>query len=351
MKVAALTSGKTIPSARFRVRQYLPALLAEGIDVTDYCPGVSQGARLPGRMGQIRARYLPPLIVAQTALNLMMRVPGITGSHRADLTWLERNFIPGLDDFSGLLKRPIVLDIDDAIWLYNPFGQDMIKRLVRRVDMVLAGNQFIADWCGNYCKSVQIVPTAINCDQFQPRAAKKTAAPRFVIGWTGTSGNFKFLKMVEPALAHFLQKNPDAEFLVVADRAPHMPSLPAAQVSFRNWSPDTEHEILHEMDVGIMPIDDSDISRGKCSFKMLQYMATGLPVVVSPYGMNGLILQQGQVGLGAVTHDDWVNAFEFFHSSRKEGSSMGVAGRALAMSHYSTRVVTQSIARNFRTLG
>lgn len=123
MRIAALTSGRTNPSARFRVRQHIPLLREAGMEVSEYCPAVLQGARLPGTLGRVRVRYLPPLVAGQIMLNLALRAPGIVGSYRADVTWLERNFVPGLDDAAVLLGKPLVLDIDDAIWLYNPLGK------------------------------------------------------------------------------------------------------------------------------------------------------------------------------------------------------------------------------------
>ena len=85
IRVAALTSGKNVPSARFRIRQHIAHLRRHGIQVADHCPPVSQGARLPGRLGNIRERYLPPLVAARAAINFVGRIPGVLGSRRADL--------------------------------------------------------------------------------------------------------------------------------------------------------------------------------------------------------------------------------------------------------------------------
>jgi len=348
VKIAALTSGLHTPSARFRVRQYLPRLSRLGVDVTDYRPAVSNGARLPGALRHIRMRYMPPVLIGQAILNLALRMPGVVGSHRADVTWLERSFVPGLDDLSFLLKRPLVVDIDDAIWLYNPLGAGMIGRLVRRADMVFAGNSFLADWCSQFCRNVRIVPTAVDAERFRPAveplSGEVARRGGFVIGWTGTSGNFRFLRDIEPALATFLGRNRGATFLVVADEPPILPSLPPDQLKFMQWTPDIEHRILADMDVGIMPIDDSDLSRGKCSFKMLQYMAAGIPVVVSPFGMNAEMLETGAIGFGARTTDDWVGALEALCADSLLRARCGSAGRAIVEAGFSTASVAGRIA-------
>jgi glycosyltransferase involved in cell wall biosynthesis len=349
MKVAALTSGLNMPSARFRVRQYMGQLRSAGIDVTDYCPAASNGARLPGPLRYVRRRYLPPVMAGQALMNLALRVPGVIGSYRADATWLERNFAPGLDDLSGLLKCPLVVDIDDAIWLYTPFGESMIKRLVARADMVFAGNGFLADWCGRYCSNVKVIATAIDTERFRPVPANAVSDRGFVVGWTGTSGNFRFLRDIELALAEFLRANRDATFLVVADERPDLPALPADQLKFVGWTPANEHTMLGQMDVGIMPIDDSELSRGKCSFKMLQYMSAGLPVVVSPYGMNDELLRMNKIGFGAVSTADWLDALQTLRDERLR-SELGHAGRNIVESQFSTVSIAAKIAEGFRAL-
>jgi glycosyltransferase involved in cell wall biosynthesis len=282
--------------------------------------------------------------------NLALRVPGILGSRKADVTWLERNFVFGLDDLAVLLKSPIVLDIDDAIWLYGPFGPSGIKRLVRRVDMVFAGNQFLADWCSNYCENVQVVPTAVDSTRFRPRLTPKSDDGPFVVGWTGTSSNFRFLKIVEPALARFLGTNPTSRFMVVADQRPSLPALPRHQMAFVQWSPEIEHTALQDMDVGIMPIDDSEWSRGKCSFKMLQYMATGIPVIASPYGMNSEVLALGRLGLSAVSLDEWSEALDVLHRDAHLRRNLGRAGRLALERTYALEIVAARIANHIRRL-
>jgi glycosyltransferase involved in cell wall biosynthesis len=347
MKVTALTSGHNTPSARFRVRQYLPRLESLGVEVTDYCPAISNSASLPGPLRGIRRRYLPPIMIGQSLLNVALRAPGVCGSHRGDVTWLERNFAPGLDDLAFVLKRPLVVDIDDAIWLYNPFGASMIRRLVSRADAIFAGNQYLADWCRPYCSTVHVIPTGIDTERFRPVDAPREKAADFVIGWTGTAGNFRFLRSIEDALAAFLQAHPSATFLVVADEKPNLSALPPEQLRFVRWSASIEHEILAQMDVGIMPIDDSDLSRGKCSFKMLQYMAAGIPVVVSPYGMNAELLAIDRIGFGAASSDDWVGALQSLYSDEALRKTMGAAGRAVAQAGFSTASVAAQIAKAF----
>lgn len=346
-RIAVLTSGSASPSARFRVRQHLPDLREAGLDVREYCPVISQHARLPGALGKIRVRYMPPLAIGQAALNLALRIPGIIGSHQADVTWLERNFVPGLDDAALLLGKSLVVDIDDAIWLYNPMGKSQVARLIGRADMVFAGNDFLANWCSQYCKNIRVIPTAVDAKRFVPRAVQKEPGSPFIIGWTGTSGNFRFLQMIEKPLGKFLHDHPTARLMIIADRAPTELLVPADRVIFKQWDPATEHLLLHEFDVGIMPLDDSDLSRGKCSFKMLQYMAVGIPVIASPYGMNRDVLALGEIGLGARTQCEWGDALIHYFESCAIRLHDGAMGHNVLLQNFCIEKISSQIISGF----
>ncbi len=282
-------------------------------------------------------------------LNLLMRVPGILGTFNSDLLWLERTFIPGLDPLIQLTKGPRVLDVDDAIWIMNPLGVAAAKYAARSVDVILAGNSFLANWYSEYCDHVHVVPTSVDIARYMPRGEAAKDRP-FVVGWTGTSSNFKYLIQIESALARFLSSHSEARLMIVADRRPEFRQIPAERLDFFPWSVATEASILRQMDVGIMPLDDTDWSRGKCSFKMLQYMATALPVVVSPVGMNAEILQRGFIGFGAATNDDWFDQLDLLYKDRDLGAKLGAAGAELVRSTYSTAVIANRVAAIFREI-
>jgi glycosyltransferase involved in cell wall biosynthesis len=227
----------------------------------------------------------------------------------------------------------------------NPLGESAAAHLARSVDTVIAGNSFLADWYGRHCSDVRIVPTAVDCERYRPKAAD-TDGP-FVIGWTGTSGNFPYFEIVEAPIARFMSDHSDARLLIVADRAPSFRLIPADRVDFEPWTPESEASVLHRMTIGIMPLADTPWARGKCSFKMLQYMASALPVVVSPVGMNADVLAQGEIGFGPSTDDYWYDAIDALYRNRGAASRMGSAGRAVVERSYSASIVSAQLAGIF----
>ncbi|WP_456380202.1 glycosyltransferase family 4 protein [Thiolapillus sp.] len=347
--IAAITSGKQLPSTQYRIRQYMPLLLNAGIHVREYCPAVDKWAPVPGKPGRVTNRQILPFYVLWQGLKLATRVPGIIGSYRHDISWLNKELLPGYSTLEGLLGSPLVSDIDDAIWLTPPFGERVARRIGQRSDVLVVGNDYLANWFGNCTSQVHILPTAVDASLFCPGAQKETDDV-FVVGWIGSQGNLPYLSDIEPALKAFLSSRKDARLLVVSDAKPEFRELPPNQVVYLPWTRETEVASIQEMDVGLMPLADSDWAHGKCAFKMLQYMAVGLPVVVSPVGMNAQLLEMGELGYGAANPDDWIDALEYLYANREHGRCMGALGRQVVKTHFDLPVIGGKLAAIFKSL-
>ncbi len=353
IKVAAITSGENQPSARHRFRQNIEILKKLGIDVDEYTPRIDKYAGIPGWPKKIHQFYAGPFFLCWLGIKLATRIPGILGSWRHHITWLEREMIPRLPSLEFLLKRPLVLDIDDAIWLRPPSGKIALKLIAKQARLAIAGNSFIAEWLSPYCKDIQIVPTAVDSELFQPGEAEaKRSSSRFTIGWIGSWDNLPYLWNLKKPLTRFLQKNRDARLLVMANVMGEWPNifddLPSDQVCFTPWSGTTEGGAVQAMDVGLMPLPFNDWARGKCSSKMLQYMSCGIPAIVTPIGMNAEVLAMAEVGIGAKDDDDWYEAFKYFYDNPEQGIRFGRQGRRIVEEHFSCQVVSKKLADIFK---
>jgi glycosyltransferase involved in cell wall biosynthesis len=347
-RVCAITSGTVVPASRFRIRQHIPVLGTLGVDVTEYVPLVPQAMPLPGPLARLRRRHLAPVTAGWIGLHALARVPAMLASWRADCVWLERTFVPGLDALVRLLRSPLVLDADDAVWLEGLAGRGT-PALARRAEAVIAGNSYLAGWFSQYCRRVHVVPTAVDAQKYRP-AAVRPARAGLVLGWTGTSGNFRYLADIQPALRRVLREVAGASLVVVADRAPRLPELAGLPVRFVRWTLDDEVRILHTMDIGLMPLADDPWTRGKCSFKMLQYMAAGLPTVVSPVGMNADVLALGESGIAARSTDEWTAGLLDLARDPERRTSLGAAGRRVVSTHFDVPVVARELAAVFHRI-
>jgi glycosyltransferase involved in cell wall biosynthesis len=342
VRIAAYTGGVMVPSARARVRQYIGPLNRLGIDVREY--PLPWGNILPQQFA------LRPFWMAATAA---ARTAALTCSWKTDVTWISRQLLPAFAPLQAMAKRPIVLDVDDAVWLNT--GGHRARDLARASDLVVCGNSFLANQFSRWNANVTVIPTAVNTSWYRPhRAGAKDASgdpPALVLGWTGTSGNFPFLYAIERSLLRVLQHCSQARLLIVADRPPQFKLLPESRVEFERWTPRTELEAFARMSIGLMPLADTDWCNGKCSYKMLCYMAAGLPVVVTGAGMNREVLALGEVGLSARGEQEWIDAITALLENAEMRRSMGATGRAVVEERFSLHRLAQQYAAVFQSLG
>lgn len=349
LKVAALTGGRDKPSSRYRVRQHIEPLAARGVDVHEMMPVLDKHWDLMPVDWQQRSPVLrKPVKAAQHVVKAAIRFPGFVESWRSDITWLQRELLPGIPSWERILRPPLVFDVDDAIWHAPPAGVLTCRLVAKWSAAVIVGNEFLAEWFDSIAERIAIIPTAVDTDKWRPDPTQRTE--RFTLGWIGTRPSLRYVADIEPALREVMARHGDIDLVVVCDRPPELPSLPPERVRFVPWSRESELVSVQAMDVGIMPLIDEPWVYGKCSFKMLQYMSCGLPVVVTPLGMNDTVLQHADVGYGPRTHDEWVDALLALHADRRAADEMGARGRAVVEDRYSREVVADQIATLFREL-
>lgn len=269
-------SGPNLPSVRFRVLPFVEEARARGLKAEwRTVPKTATGrAGFALTLPRARAVVLQKRLLSSPELALLRR--------RADL---------------------LAFDFDDALWTCHPNVSDPqqrertarraavgLERAAARADLVVAGNSFLADRVKSLARRVEILPTPIDTRIYLP-PAERPEAGRVTVGWMGSSCNQFFL----PEVFEALRRISDLVRLFVVSDEPCVfpPGLPA---TFLSWSPAAEAEHLQAMDVGLMPLSDDEYTRGKCGFKLLQYMACGAVPVASDVGFNREIVQHGVNG-------------------------------------------------------
>jgi len=334
IKVAAFTGGRSVPSARFRVRQYIPALTAHDVAVDE----------LPCRFGKYppRSKLARPFWLAGA---LCEQAINLRNLRRYDVVLLQREIISKLITFERWVHGPVLMDVDDAIFLFR--DGYIARRLAEIADVVVCGNSYLAEHFSRWNHTIRVIPTGVDTDKYRPAAAKGAVAT-LVIGWIGTSSNIFELQAIEASLAAVLSHVPHAKLRIVCDRFPALPRLNPAQVECMRWTESTEVAAIQGMDVGIMPLGDTEASRGKCSFKMLQYMACGLPSVVSAVGMNIEVARLGNCSVTVRDGGEWVDALIALLNSSEQRRSMGQIGREVIEQRFSVRVLASQLANAIR---
>lgn len=234
----------------------------------------------------------------------------------------------------------IILDFDDAIWLMDVSQGNKNLRWLKRPsktadilklsDMTFVGNAYLARYAEQYNKNVHIIPTTLDTEKIKLKETKKTE--QICIGWTGSSTTLKHFEIAIPFLKKLQEKYPQKIKVKLISDINYFGEL---ELTFCKWSKENEIEDLAEIDIGIMPLPDDDWARGKCGFKGLQYMALGIPAVMSPVGVNTEIIQNGVNGYLAETEEEWIEKLSKLIESSELRKKIGENGRVTVKKNYS----------------
>ena len=327
-------------SSRVRTFQYLPSLERQGLHF-DVLPLFADW-------------YLDDLY-SKTTTN-WMRV-GFAYARRLavrnrvrsyDAVWLEKEALPWLPDWLERLcvsnRTPVVVDYDDAIFhRYDQHGSRYVRavlgkkvdRIMRRATAVMVGNAYLADRARSAsARRIELIPSAVNVDRYHSRGPRQYGLP-FTVGWIGTPMTAHFIKGVSNPLSRIASMG-GVRFVFVG-------CPPGLDLGFpyesRPWSEATEATDIASFDCGVMPLVDEPFERGKCGYKLIQYMACGVPVVASPVGINRELVTQGENGYLASCDSEWFEAIRNIQDRPDLAASMGERGRALVENRYCSRVV------------
>jgi glycosyltransferase involved in cell wall biosynthesis len=237
-----------------------------------------------------------------------------------------------------VLRKKIILDYDDAIWMSDE--KNVVKKLLRFPSKtksiikwsykVSCGNDYLADFAKQYNSNVFVIPTTIDTEGLH-NIQKKHKADSKVIGWTGSQSTLKYLDAIVPVLQQ-LEKTISFTFIVICNKDP---KIKLKNYKFYSWNNLTEIEDLLKMDIGIMPLPDDEWSKGKCGFKALQYMALGIPAVVSPVGVNTQIVSEGINGFLCTTDEQWKEALKTLMNDFSLRTLLGDNGKKMIRQNYS----------------
>ncbi len=339
--------GRLAASSRVRSYQYLPYLRDLGL-VVESKPLFSD--RYIERLYRGRPRNAIPILAGYAS-----RLWHLATSSRFDLLWIEYELFPWLPAWFELLVArsgvPYVVDYDDAIFhRYDSHRNPLLRRLLgRKIDqvmrgakLVIAGNDYLAEHARRAGASrVERVPTVVDLTRYHVTTPAEDRT--YTVGWIGSPLTAPYLQLVRDALAEVCSDGRVRVRLVGAGPV----SLDHVAVDVRPWSESTEVAELQNFDVGIMPLRDEAWERGKCGYKLIQYMACARPVVASPVGASKQIVEHGMNGFLADTPAEWVGALRALQDPALR-ARMGAAGRAKVEHAYCVQVTAPRLASLLR---
>lgn len=255
-------------------------------------------------------------------------------------------------------RAVLVYDFDDSIWLSNVSAANRLfsrmknpsktSRIISMAHTVIAGNEYLAAYASRWNKAIINIPTTVDTADFAPGQKTMKDKGTIVIGWTGSVTTIPHFQFIEPVLLKLKMKyGKRLSFIVIGKDSYTNPSLDIEGIA---WSLAKEKEELSRFDIGIMPLPDDEWTRGKCGFKGLMCMSMGIPVVMSPVGVNKDIIQDGENGFLAVTEAEWIEKLSLLIDSEDLRREMGMRGRETVVRKYSAGAWRQVYLELFRTL-
>lgn len=320
-------------STRYRLGQYVPGLAAQGIDL-----------RVQHLLGDeyLRCRYTDrPLPWRDMLADSWRRLRTPLKGNGVDAVLLNCEllpFVPGWLERS-LLPRTYIYDYDDAFYLryrqgrlspLRPVLGGKFDTLIAGAAAVSAGNRQLAEYAAALNPNTHILPTVVDTSRYVP--APRPEGSVFTLGWIGSPTTAPYLAEVIRPLSVIGREGP-VRLVVIGGKAPTVPQVEVREVP---WSEASEVAEINGFDVGIMPLPDDEWTRGKCAFKLIQYLACGVPVIASRVGANVDVVTD-QCGYLAADAEEWIGALRSLRDDPGQRQRMGQAGRARIEQHYSLR--------------
>ena len=327
--------GPLAASNRYRLGQYVIGLRSFGIELEvqhllgdDYLRARFSGGALPmvymlkagfKRFADLCSQSGTDLIMLQG--ELLPLIPG----------WIERL----------LIRKSYIYDFDDAFYLKYRSGKMSILKpiLGRKFESVIegaaavtAGNHLLTDYASSHNTRTHYLPTVVDIERYQASFANR-GSEVFTVGWIGSPSTSVYLnELIEPL--SILGKESSVRFIVIGCKAPKIPNVEVVEIE---WQENSEVDLINSFDVGVMPLSNDEWARGKCAFKLIQYMACAVPVIASPVGANVDVVNI-ECGLLASTHQDWLESLRLLRDSPATRIEMGFAARARVSQHYSLQI-------------
>jgi len=333
-------------SSRFRMYKYVPHLQRNGLEIAIAPPVGSwlfsffyssivyhktSGLKyLLKKMGKTILYFL-------ILINRLYQI--IFQAKKFDVVVVHRTLFPPRIGFMEKLllrfNQRFIYDFDDALFALRAFRKTL-PNVLAQACVVLAGNNFLADYVRQFNQQVIVLPTCVDMERYTARPRKPDT--NLIIGWTGNPWNLRHLQGIQDALVEVLSRYNHLSLKIVCDGTridfpPHLKN----QIVYQNWHQDREVADLHTFDLGIMPLLQDEYARGKCGFKLIQYMAVGLPVVCTPLGVNNEIVENEVNGLHATSNEEWILQLCRLIENEKLRTELGMEGRQHIQEHYTIK--------------
>lgn len=299
MKLLVLTSNPERASFRQRIGVYLDTFAADGIETT----------------------------VEVLSRSQLKRIAQLRRAARYDAVFLHKKCLNAVDAFVfGAPKERVIFNYDDAV-MFADTGQatsthtSRFQRSLQKAGRVLVGSSYLAQQAFGHT-GVTVLPLGLKTADYTPHTPKP-ADGRIRLVWIGSAPTIGYIQSMASLIQTLAARHPGIVLRLIGDT---FFDITGVTVEKLPWQRDTRARLLAECDIGLAPLPDTPFTRGKCSFKVLEYSASGLPVVASPVGTNPDHVRDGQTGFLASDDTQWLQKLSTLIEDASLRVQMGKSG-------------------------
>lgn len=341
-------------SSRYRVYQYIPYFEANGIECHVQPLLESQYVNNLFKNKFSKALYL--------LIQYIKRLSSILWNDNFDFIFVEKEFFPFMYDLTWLFKLlniRYIVDFDDAIFhnydstrsknlVVKLLFKEKIRKIIKNAEFVICGSPYLTTYALHFNSNVVEIPTSINLKLYETRRIS-FKNPVFTVGWIGSKTTSIHLLSIQKSLLKFCLEYPCQVHLIGFDNSIYSKLDSRIPIKYIGWNEKTEVEEICKFSVGIMPLIDEPFERGKCGFKLIQYMACGLPTVSTPLEAN-VKIDRKTGNLFASNDEEWYKAFVEIYENYHLFQKIGAANIAVVENHYSIQSNLDTYIQLFNTL-
>ena len=115
------------------------------------------------------------------------------------------------------------------------------------------------------------------------------------------------------------------------------------------WNSETEVEEIKNFTIGIMPLENTLFNKGKCAFKLIQYMACGITTISTPLEAN-IKVNRDNNNIFADSTQEWTDAFIKTYKNPVDLQIIGERNIKLVETYYSAQANKESYLKIFRSI-